>query len=445
MKRILYIILLALLPALMGGAKASAQDNGVNSPFSRYGVGLLSQNQQGFNSGMAGLSYALHDGRQLNAGNPASYSTVDSLAFIFDMGVSLQNGNFVQNKAATNARNASFDYVAMGFRLHKGLGMSLGLRPISNIGYKLQSVGATIDGGITGDIIPTVNYSGAGGLHEAYAGWGYSPYFGKHHPISLGVNVGFLWGSVTHVANNVYTDAAVQSLSRAYNASLRSYNLNAGMQYEQKFGKVGALTLGATYHMGHDLSGKSYFYNQRISSNIVLAADTLIAHKAWSLPHTFGAGIAWQQGNSLRVGADYTRSLWSKARQPLLVQKADGTMQYEGSTAGYSDSQRFTIGAEYVADPDGLSWAKRVRYRAGFSMADSYALVDGKDGPRSYLVSLGASFPIINLYNNRTFLNVAAQLERTAPTVPGQLRETYIRLCLGITFGERWFQKWMVQ
>lgn len=444
MKRILYIVLFALLPALTGGLTTAAQDTGVNSPFSRYGIGMLNQPQQAFNTGMAGLSYALHDGRQLNSGNPASYSAIDSLAFLFDMGVTLQNGNFAQGNAATNARNAAFDYAAMGFRLHKGVGLSLGLRPMSRIGYRLNSVGSVIDGGITGDIVPTVSYTGSGGLHEAYAGIGYAPYFGKHHPLSLGVNVGYLWGAITHVANNSYTDNSVQSLNRAYNAALRSYTLSAGMQFHQQFGKVGELALGLTYQMGHDLSGTSYFYNQRIGSSMVLAADTLTARKAWSLPHTLGAGIAWKQGRSLRIGVDYTRSMWSKAHQPLLTPAPQGGMQYVASTAGYRDNQRITLGAEYVADPDGLSWGKRVRYRAGVSYADSYALVDGKEGPRSYLVSVGAALPIINLYNNRTFVNIAAQVERTDPTLPGQIRETYLRLCLGLTFGEVWFQKWKV-
>lgn len=440
MKKLLFLIATSLLLSIVP-TTASAQDNGVNSPFSRYGIGLLSQQAQGFNQGMAGLAYGMRGGRELNYKNPASYSAIDSLTFLFDMGVSLQNGNFDTGTSAVNAKNVSFDYLSMGYRLHRGLGMSLGLMPVSNIGYKLSSAGERFDGGITGDITPTVNYNGQGGLRVAYAGIGYAPI----KPISLGINVGYLWGSMSHVTTNAYTDASVQSVHRAYSTSIRTYDINAGLQWHQKINKNHNFTLGLFYNLGHDIDGESYFYNQRVGSQTVLAADTIVASNAWSLPHSFGGGLTWQYKQSLRVGIDYTQQQWSKARQPMLSQDTNGALHYAGSSSGYNDTKRFTIGAEYVQDPTGLTWASRIRYRAGFSYGDSYVKIDGKEGPRSYLATIGASLPIINLYNNRTFVNVSAQYERIDPQTPGQITENYFRLCLGITFNERWFQKWKVE
>ena len=40
-----------------------------------------------------------------------------------------------EGKSKINAHNASFDYIAMEFRLRKGLGMSFGFMPYSNVGY----------------------------------------------------------------------------------------------------------------------------------------------------------------------------------------------------------------------------------------------------------------------------------------------------------------------
>lgn len=440
MKNLLYLIAASLLLSIFP-TSASAQENGVNSPFSRYGVGLLSQQAQGFNQGMAGLAYGMRDGRELNFKNPASYSAIDSLTFLFDMGVSLQNGNFDTGHSAVNAKNVSLDYISMGYRLHRGLGMSIGLMPVSNIGYKLSSIGERFDGGITGDITPTVTYNGQGGLREAYVGVGYAPV----KPLSVGVNFGYLWGSMSHMTTNSYTDANVQSVNRAYSVAIRTYDLNAGMQWHQKINNDHSFTLGLFYNLGHDIGSKSYFYNQRVGNQAVLAADTIVAHKAWSLPHSFGGGLTWEFKKSLRVGIDYTQQQWGKARQPMLSQDASGALHYEGTSAGYNNTQRITLGAEYVQDPTGLTWASRVRYRAGFSYGDSYVKIDGKEGPRSYLASIGAALPIINIYNNRTFVNVSAQYERIAPQTPGQITENYFRLCLGITFNERWFQKWKVE
>ena len=440
MKKIL-LITAALLLSIIGATTAQAQDNGVNSPFSRYGLGLLSDQAQGFNQGMAGLAYGMRDGRELNYKNPASYSAIDSLAFLFDMGISLQNGNFNAGNASTNARNASFDYVSMGFRLHRGIGMSIGVMPISNIGYKVSSTGEKFDGGITGDITPTISYNGQGGLRELYTGFGFAPF----KPISIGVNVGYVWGVMSHVATNSYTDANVQSVNRAYTTDIRTYDIQGGLQWNQKVNSNNRFTLGLSYRLGHDIPGKSYFYNQRIGSGVVLAADTLVAEKAWSLPQTFGAGLTWEYKNKLRIGVDYSLQQWSKAKQPKYDNSRPAGQQYFASTSDYQDATRLTLGMEYVKDPNGLTWASRVRYSAGFSYGNSYAKIDGHDAPRTYLASVGASLPILTIYSNRTFLNLAAQYERIAPRTPGQITENYIRLCLGITFNEQWFLKWKVK
>ena len=123
----------------IGTGEALAQTNGSNSPYSRYGFGLLSDGGQGFNKAMSGLSYGMRNGSELNSKNPASYSAIDSLSFLFDAGFSLQNANLDANGRKINARNTSFDYLTMGFRATENLGISLGLLPFSTIGYSMSN------------------------------------------------------------------------------------------------------------------------------------------------------------------------------------------------------------------------------------------------------------------------------------------------------------------
>ena len=66
--------------------------SGTNSPYSQYGLGELSEQSGSFSRGMNGLAYGLRLNNQVNALNPASYSALDSLSFIFDAGK--QNGFF---------------------------------------------------------------------------------------------------------------------------------------------------------------------------------------------------------------------------------------------------------------------------------------------------------------------------------------------------------------
>lgn len=73
---------------------APAQTNGSNSPYSRFGLGSLKDQSQGFNKAMSGVALGFRDGNRINMQNPASYSAIDSLSFIFDVGLTLQNVNF---------------------------------------------------------------------------------------------------------------------------------------------------------------------------------------------------------------------------------------------------------------------------------------------------------------------------------------------------------------
>lgn len=73
---------LFLALALATATAASGQTNGSNSPYSRYGFGLLADRAQSFNKGMAGTGYGFRSGSEINSKNPAAYSALDSLSFI---------------------------------------------------------------------------------------------------------------------------------------------------------------------------------------------------------------------------------------------------------------------------------------------------------------------------------------------------------------------------
>ena len=113
--------------------------SGTNSPYSQYGLGVLSEQSNGFNRGMNGLALGFREHNQVNYLNPASYSAIDSLSFIFDMGVSGQITNFKEGNTKVNANNADFEYAVGGFRVARHVGMAFGIVPFTNIGYNYAS------------------------------------------------------------------------------------------------------------------------------------------------------------------------------------------------------------------------------------------------------------------------------------------------------------------
>ena len=51
--------------------------------------------------------------------------------------------------------------------------------------------------------------------------------------------------------------------------------------------------------------------------------------------------------------------------------------------------------------------------------------------------------PIVNSYNNRSFLNISAQFAHSSAN--GLISENIFRINIGLTFNEKWFQKWKVE
>ena len=86
-------IITSLLAILIANVALRAE-NGMNSPYTRYGLGQLSSMETGTSKGMGGTGIGLRNSNQINLLNPASYSSVDTLTFLMDIGLSLHNANF---------------------------------------------------------------------------------------------------------------------------------------------------------------------------------------------------------------------------------------------------------------------------------------------------------------------------------------------------------------
>ena len=424
--------LLSLLPAV-------AQTNGSNSPYSRYGLGLLGDGGQGFNKGMAGLALGLQDGKELNVANPASYASIDSLSFLFDVGLTLQTGQFKTGGVSRTAKNTAVDYVTAGFRLSPRLGMSVGLLPFSTVGYRMTSTSTMNVGG--SDVTQTEAYSGDGGLHEVYAGVGWKPF----DNFSIGLNAGYLWGELNHTVTASFSSSDINSRRRQYYAELRTYKLDLGVQYAARLDRRNGLVVGAVYGLGHDVDRNAHYYDQRIGSSSVESADTLTAQNAFALPHTLGVGVVWNYRERLRVGMDYQWQMWKNVKSPGLVDLPGGGVDYAARTGQFSDRHKWVLGAEYIPNRNSLHWRHHVRYRIGASYTIPYIRVDGADGPKSYAATVGVGLPIVNYWSNRCILNLSAGYERVKPALAGHVTENYFRFTIGLSFNERWFAKWKVQ
>ncbi len=430
------IIAAAVLSAMTVTTYAQS---GTNSPYSQYGLGLLSDQTSGFNRGMNGLGLGFHEHNQVNFQNPASYSAIDSLSFIFDAGISGQITNFSENGVKMNANNANFEYVVAGFRAARHLGVAFGILPFTNIGYDYSN---TVKIGASSDTETTsyVNtYSGEGGLHQVFIGAGWQPFKG----FSFGANISYLWGSYTRSVINSYTDAYINTLSKYYTATVNNYKLDLGAQYTARISKNDELTLGLSYTLGHKLHGNPKC--EVISTNSQTAISdtaTYSVRNAMELPTMYGAGLMWNHRNKLKLGVDYSLQKWASVVSPV-YDTSGATPQYVALKNQFNDRHKVTFGGEFCPLENSRNFFKRIHYRMGASYASSYLKINGADGPKEYSVSAGFGIPIMNSYNNRSILNISGQW--VCQDTKMFIKENSFRINIGLTFNERWFAKWKVE
>jgi len=434
--------------------------NGVNSPYSRYGFGVLSDRSMGFNKGMGGVAQGFRDGQSVNLQNPASYSAVDSMTALFDFGLTLQNGNYKMGSVQKNVRNTSVDYFAMHFRAAKNLGIALGIIPLSNVKYGFSSSSESLDG--TENVTSSYSYSGDGGLHEVFLGAGWRPF----KPISLGFNAGYIYGDYTHTMAMSFSESSVLSLARVYSAEIRTYNLDFALQYIQPLGKDNKFVLGGSYTLGHDIKNYACRATETLVSSAVKEVTVDSIKNAFQLPNSYAVGLTFYHKDKLRVGVDAELQQWSKCKFPnqqTSISSADinpdaTSQKYTSTTGQLYDRKKIAFGADYIPNVFSRNYFARMTYKIGGYYSQSYANADltGRvtDQPTEFGLSAGVSLPISNrnLWHNSPKINVSVQWVHsnipylnTSSMKQSALTENYLKFCLGLTFSERWFYKWKVQ
>ncbi len=423
-KRIIGCLMMA---ATVSGAWAQG---GTKSPYSQFGLGVLSDYSQSMSRGMNGVGYGLHQGNQVNTLNPASYADVDSLTMLFDMGLTGQTTNYKEGGVSRNASNASFEYVAASFRAWKNIGVSFGVLPFTNVGYDYKTTSRV---GTTGSI--SEQYTGSGGLHQVYLGVGAR----LAKPLSVGVNAAYLWGSIDRSVVPSASSAS-NTLTKKYSTTINSYKLDFGVQWEQRLNSRDQLTVGAVVGLGHQLKNDAEMRIIKLNS-ASSKTDTALFNvsDAMALPMSYGVGLAYKHAGKLTLAADFTLDKWGGVDIPGY---ADGS--YKKLSGQLKDRQKLTAGVDFVPNPNSNSrnYLNFVHYRFGVGYATPYYNINGQDGPKELSASIGVALPIINSYNNRSVLNISGQWVHSK--ADGFITENTFRLNIGITFNERWFMKWKV-
>ena len=417
--------LCALLLTMVTGM-AIAQNN-TNCPYTRYGYGDLSDQGFGNSKAMGGIAFGLRDGAQINPLNPASYTAIDSLTFIFEGGVSLQNMNVNNGGVKLNAKNSSFDYLAMQFRLHPRIAMSVGLLPFSSVGYNVS------DSKFANGVSQTRSFTGDGGLHQLYAGLGVKVL----KKLSVGVNASYFWGDITRSTTVLYPETSGStSYIEQKGISISDYKLDFGAQYTLDFDKKHSMTIGAVFSPKHKLNNDYTVVTQN-STTVSNSFDA-----TFELPNMFGIGLTYNYDKRLTVGVDYSLQQWSKAKFAINAVDNERVSEDFDETYTYCDRHKISMGAEYIPNLIGRSYLAHIKYRLGAYYTTPYYKINGEKASREYGVTAGFGLPVPR---SRSILSISGQFVRVKGLETNMVNENIFRVSIGLTFNERWFFKRRVE
>ena len=410
-------LIIPLLLLIACAIPADAQN--IQTPYSMYGYGILSDRATSMQRQMGGVGYALQSGRQINAMNPASYACADSLTFLFDMGADLSFIHSKEGSVKENTTGGGLDYITMQFPISRHFGGSIGLIPYSGVGY---AFGNKVAHG-------TLENQGSGGINMAYLGFA-ARYFG----VSLGFNVSYNFGNII---NDVYTTPSATTRSLFEHVmQVRDWDINIGLQYRLNFTRSEHIVLGVTYSPKKTLLGKSWATVQELVKES--RPDTVgwlnLKHN-YETPASWGAGISFvhERSSRLVVEADFTLQQWSKAKYSDMTEigRPDNTI-FRGMK--FYDRMRIAAGAEYTPKIRG-NYGQRCAYRLGAFFCNDYINVNS-NRVREYGATAGVGF---RTPSDKTIVNLGFEWKHRQAHPTPLISENYYSITLGINFNELWF------
>lgn len=406
MRKLVLIFTLLLMVTWMNG------QNMTTSPFSRYAYGLLDDNVPNTYRAMGGTRLGLRNNKVINPSQPASYTSCDSMTFMFDVAASVGWDRYEDNVGKRNRATGNLEYLTLQLPIwRQHIAFAAGITPYSSIGYDINQV----DSLSLPDYDAIYSYVGQGGMSQVFVGLS----FNICDWVALGANMYYMFGESTNSRSVSFAQAGLTSISQVSYMKVNSFRFRYGIQVFHTFGDH-AFTVGGIFENKSTLKST---YNVLESSML----DTMTTYpndahpKPFEMPLVLGVGASYTWANRLTVAFDYSCEQMSKAR-------------YFDQVGTLNDRNRYALGIEYRNNPAGQRYVDRVMWRVGCCITDNYATQ--LSNVKNITASLGFGFP---LRNAGTVFN--ASVEYTHSGTKSFLEENSIRLTINAAICENWFFK----
>lgn len=419
--------IIILFVALFSVSYAVFSQQNTESPYSYYGIGELNSDGTVEEGAMGGVGI-FADSTRVNIQNPASLSRLKYTAFM--AGLSLERKQIASNTDKVSSKATSIDYVTLGFPIVRKLGVSMGLKPYSSVGYKLASR-QTING-----VTHSSQFEGVGNVNQAFLSSGYEVYKG----LSLGVSFKFNFGKteMTDQLNIAGADFVTQEYSKSL---YKGVSASLGVHYEKPLKNRLKLSTSLVYTpenklnseneriistLGYTSVGQQYSLTVKETQTVDLAATGLKETKL-TLPTQLEVGVGIGATQKWFAGLEYTYSNTQKFSNPFL----------SATNVTYENGYKVALGGFYVPQYNSFSsYWNRVTYRAGLRY-EKTGIVLNNESINDFGISFGFSLPM------KGFSNITTGFEygRKGTLKQNLIKENYFNFKVGFSLNDKWFQR----
>jgi hypothetical protein len=459
---------------LIGVSASVVSQNSTFSPYSRFGLGELNSAAFAQIGGMGGSYIGFKPDTTaplfINVANPASISGIRLTTL--ELGGIAQFSEFNNGASKVKTKTVNFSYGSLGFPIKQRAGAAFGILPFSNVGYNLKS--DTWSDAVGGYI--TNKYVGEGGINRVFLGFGILPFkkvltkfyssaerdtlikykqtkkyknkkFAKQllSDLSLGVRGDYLFGNVLQTSSVIYPGSINYYNTRRY----RSVNYGDvtgcfGLQTSFVIDSVGKRELKKKVRIGFgyfvsipntiEVKNSYLAYNYSLNGfGDEVAKDTFIyvidQKTSVRLPLEQGIGMSIKKGEMLNIAVDASYTNWQQFR-------------YLDNVNTLKNSYRVSFGLNFVPNKYAAgsgAYIRRIQYRIG-AFYNTGFLELKNTMINNYAATVGLGLPV-GLFRQFSMVNLSAQFGQMGSVNNGLMQEKYVRIIVGFTFNDKWFNK----
>lgn len=426
----------------------------VNSPYSRFGIGLT---DIGFNprySSLGNASIALPDLSGVNLSNPASFALFAETTF--QGSVFAKSSQLLSSSGETNYLGGQIGEIAFGFkRGGSKWGFAMGVTPESIVGYQFSNTT------VVNDSLNAKNiYNGEGGMSKVQMGLArtfilYSDSSKQRiHSLSIGSNLNFRFGSIIQVNRIVFDNASIFNSKITKRKSISDANFTFGAHYSfpiyqrKSSGKVTRSTwfhLAGTYELENQINPSVQDIRQstRTVSGVELAVltvlDTTYTDLSFTLPQKiqFGTAVSheFKKSGVLSLSASLSQQNWKS------IENLNSLIQV--SNQSFHNSKSFGLGLEYVPNANGgeKNYFGACTYRIGMRTSETYVGLNGNNIVQEAF-TCGLQLPMRSSKTTST-LCLSAEFGTYGNALETVTKENYASFLVGFKLHP--FERWFVQ